>query len=324
MKDFSKIQFRASQSSKLMTGSIGLTDIQEKEMRSLCIEKDSGINVNGNKIKWTDSKQDKLTKLQAEFNNPTLPKTMQTELRKIYRAEKFNRNFNFSTKYTSKGVVQEDESITTYQNYLNKKGIRTYFVKNGHRLYNEYFQGEPDLNPVERIINGEKLMVGFDVKTSWSLESFPFPEDSLIDAYEMQNQVYMNLTGADMWITATILVNCTEQLLNNEKLKRFYELGAPDENHKYYPDYIKSCRDSEKQLIFDYDRFVDVYPYHMLEWTRKEWMGEENDIPLSERVLEKVSYRDEEKMIKLIERAKIGRKYLAELQKQDENKLILI
>ena len=72
--DFSKYRYRASQSSKLMTGSIGLTDIQEKEMRSLCIEKDSGINVNGNKIKWADSKQDKLSILQEELNNPNLEK----------------------------------------------------------------------------------------------------------------------------------------------------------------------------------------------------------------------------------------------------------
>lgn len=324
MKDFSTYKFRASQCHKLMTGTIGITETQKQRIKELENERDTGINVNGNKCKFTANKQDELSDLIKRQEDQSLPLTMRSELRKIYRAEKFNRNFQFSTKYTTKGVVQEEESITVYQIYRNAKGIRTFFKKNETRLYNDFFQGEPDLNPMEIEVDGEVKKIGFDVKSAWDLSTFPFPEDDLIDAYEIQNQVYMNLTGADMWITATILVNTTEQLLHNEKMKRFYELGAPNEDHKHYADYIKSCRDYEKQLIFDFDRFTDVFPYHELQYTREEWMEEGNDIPLQDRVLEKVSYRDEEKINALKERAKIGREYLMQLQKEDEEKLILI
>src|SRR5690606_17972361 len=133
---------------------IGLTEIQEGEMRELEEEKKTGINTNGRKIKWTDAKKERLEKLQKEFNNPTMPKTMQTELRKIYRAEKYNRNFGFTSKYTIKGVTQEEEGITTYQVFRNSNGHRCFLSKNSERLYGKYFQGEHDISPFKLVIEG--------------------------------------------------------------------------------------------------------------------------------------------------------------------------
>lgn len=317
--DFSNYKFRSSQVHLLMTGSIGVTKNQEEEIKLLFDEKSTGINVNGNKIKWTPTKDEKLKDLLAKQKNKELPKTMQSELRKIHRAEMHNRNFNFTNKFTQKGIVQEDEAITLYQNYLNRNGNIVLFTKNETRLKNDYITGLPDINPT--LLNGIKT--GFDVKSSWELETLPFQDDPLISAYDWQNQSYCWLTDSQEWITASCLVNIHEHGLNNEKLKYFYALGSPSSyEDEYYDEYVTRCKEIEVRLIFDYDLFVERYPYHNLEMSRDEWMetvnpatGEKGyDIDMVDRVVEKKTVFDESRIEDLKERIEIAREYLTNLK----------
>ena len=311
--DFSQYRFRASQSHFLMVGTIGLTEGQEVELKDLENEKKTGINTNGNKVKWTHNKEDKLKYLAFKKDSNELPKTMQTELRKIHRAETFKRNFIFTNKYVQKGIMQEEEAVTLYQIYRKEiLGINTKFTKNTERLKNDWFSGEWDLPTLSEI---KKTKEGFDIKNSWSLDSFPFAGDDLDSNYVAQNQVYMDLTGAEKWTTVYCLVNGTEHLVNNEKQKWFYALNMPGSaDDKYYDDYLEKCREVEKMMIFDYERFVKVNPFHNMEISKDEWFGEGFDIPLKDRVVEKTVYRDENFLSELKERATIGRKYLTELK----------
>jgi len=314
MEKFKQYRFRASQSFYLDVGTIGVTENQDQEISDLLYEKEHGINANGNKVKFTDKKAEKLATLQTKKSNKELPKTMKTELRKIHRAEKFNRNFLFTNKFVQKGLSEEEEAITTYINYRKKVlGIRTHFSKNDLRLFNDFFQGEPDINP---FLDNE-LKKGADTKCSWSLDSFPYPEDTLDNRYECQNQVYMDLTGADVWETVYVLVNASEDLIHKEKQKWFYALQMPGEvEHKYYKEYVQKCKEIEKMMIFDYDRFVEINPSHIMEYSRSEWFAEGNDIPLKNRVCIKTSIKDEDKIQKLRDRATIARKYLLSLEEQ--------
>lgn len=307
--DFTNHLFRASSSSKLTVGNIGITKDQEEEIERLKSERDTGVNHNGNKVKWTDNKQQRLTKLLNDKNFPEIPKTMETELQKIFRAEKYNRRFLFTNKYIKKGLDQEEESFSDYQEYLLKvKGVKVYLKNNKTRINGEFFTGETDSHE-----SFHKLMgYGFDIKTSWSLETFPFKKDKLDDAYEAQNLVYMHLTGLKKWLTVYVLVNNTENTIHNEKMKYFYQynMHQSDRNEEKY---LEVCRDLEKDHIVDYDKFVHHYPGHDLVIGRKEWMENNWDIPLEERVVEKEVLYDENKINLLIERAKIGREYLQSL-----------
>ena len=126
----------------------------------------------------------------------------------------------------------------------------------------------------------------------------------------------MDLTGAEKWTTVYCLVNGTEHLVNNEKQKHFYALNMPgNADDKYYDEYVNKCRDVEKMMIFDYERFIKVNPFHNMEISKDEWYGEGFDIPLKDRVLEKTVYRDETFLKELKERVVIGRKYLNSLNK---------
>lgn len=317
--DFSDYKFRSSQSSKLNTGTIGLTDKQKVEMSLLLDEQATGINANGNKIKWTPTKEEKLKSLIDSDKNKELPKTMITELRKIHRSETYKRNFIFTNKYIQKGISQEEESFSVYGEWLKKfKGFEGILINNKDRYENEFFTGESDSHDTFHKIN----KWGFDIKTSWDLDTFPFKEDGLNPDYYCQDQVYMNisqtnkkLSPVDKWKTVYVLVNCTEQHLHSEKQKHYYAAGAPSEETDEYFKWIETCKVIERMMIFDYDRFVEINPYHNLEYTREEWHGNGFDIPLEDRVLEfEVDY-DQEFMDKLIERVKISRNYLNSLNK---------
>ena len=125
MIDFSTYQFRASQCHFLMVGTIGLTDKQKAEMSDLIARKKASergdLDEKGKPVKpLTPNMEDKLKELTLANEDKSLPKTMQNELRKIHRAEMFNRNFLFTNKY-----VQEEEAITLFQDieikYWEKK-----------------------------------------------------------------------------------------------------------------------------------------------------------------------------------------------------------
>lgn len=320
MKDFSKLEFRASQFSKIVGGNIGLTDNMKQEMINLQVRKmdaaTGGEDANGKPIKpLTQKMEERLNELSEINKSKELPKTMRSELRKIFRMEKYNRNFPFTNKYLQKGISEEEEAITLYQNYRNAKGVRTLFTKNTERLKNGWVSGEPDLGQ-----HGVPILEwkeGWDTKCSWSLETFPFPEDDLVAGYETQNMVYMWLTGAEKWTTVSVLVNASEHLVNNEKLKHFYALQMPaDADDKYWDDYQERCRDVEKMLIYDYDRFVSTYPSHDMVIGKDEWFGEGYDIPLEERVLEKTIEFDPKLIDFYKERIELAREYLIKLSEQ--------
>jgi len=312
--DFSNYKFRASQCHLLMTGNIGLSDKESARLKYLVDRKMDAVI--GDVKPLTPNMEDEVKELRVKLKSKRLPKTMQSELRKIWRSERHKRNFSFTNKYVQKGLTQEDEAISMYMLYRNKvKGVMTLFTKNEEKLENDWFTGHPDL----RAMLIEKKRIGFDTKCAWDLDTFPFAIDKLIDTYEWQNQVYMDLDDADEWITAACMVNISEHGLNNEKLKWLYALqnkdGTPDtDDHPNYLEYIKKCRECEIKMIFDYDRFIELYPYHNMEISREEWFGNEYDIPLEEKVVEKTSIRSKDKIDALKERITIARKYLNDLK----------
>jgi len=212
-------------------------------------------------------------------------------------------------------LQEEEEAISTYQKYLKEIGRNVFLLKNKERFYGDYFQGEPDLfDSIDPKLRTE----GFDIKCSWNLDTFPFKEDDLDDQYEWQNQVYMHLTGLKKWTTAHVLVNVSEDGLYKEKLKWYYALKKgntfpDDQDSPYFEEYQKRCHEIERMLIFDYDRFVDINPYHQMTIPREEWFGEGYDIPIVERVVEKVSEYSPEKLEYLTERAILGREYMNRL-----------
>ncbi len=320
--DFKNYTFRASQVSKL-TGRIGLTKTMELRLKEILSRKSKALmgelDDKGKKVApipptWV-TELEKLKKIKAD---DSFPLTMQTELRKIHRAERHNRNFQFTNKYVQKGIGEEDEAITVLQTYLKEvMKVRVLLKKNEERKRNDHFDGECDIAPF--LFLGQDT--GFDTKCAWELDTFPYKDDPLNPAYFGQNNVYMDLWEVKQWVTATVLVNASEHAVMNEKNKWLHasrdENGLPDdEEHPKHKLWIKKLKEIERKMIFDYDRFMFKNPHAQLEYSATEWKHLQLDIPLVNRVVMKYSLLDEKYIEGLKERIVLCRKELCRL---DEN-----
>ena len=278
---------RASQAGLIMTGTFGITENQKQTIAKLEEKLASGKAL-------TDLQSIEYNSLLFKRENPELSKTTISELRKIYRQEKYGRKFMFTNKYLQKGILQEEESITLLSRHL---GIPLF--KNSERRTDDFFTGEPDIVP------NVKVKRGRDIKSSWSLDTFPWKDDSLDSGYEWQNIVYSHLWKCDAWITDFCLVNATERMVYNEKMKYFYALGQPEPDDENYKNI---CREIERNMIFDVERFKRDYPSF-------DFDNEDLDftIPESDRVVSFEVEFSKPRIEELKERIVECRKYLNSL-----------
>ena len=130
-----------------------------------------------------------------------------TYIRELAAQEIFGVDFVVSSKAMEKGVEAEGDSI----DLLNSvRGLS--LVKNTERRSNEFITGECDLFDAS-------VKRGHDIKTSWSIATFPITvadcEDKL---YEWQMRGYMALWDADEWEVNYCLVDTPERLIAFEPM----------------------------------------------------------------------------------------------------------
>lgn len=130
-----------------------------------------------------------------------------TYIRELAAQEIFGVDFEVSSKYIEKGIEAEGDSI----DLLNSvRGLS--LVKNTERRDNEFITGECDLFD-------DDAKRGHDIKTSWSIATFPIIvadcEDKL---YEWQMRGYMALWDADEWEVNYCLVDTPDRLIGFEPM----------------------------------------------------------------------------------------------------------
>lgn len=111
-----------------------------------------------------------------------LSETAKSEMIKIAKEDFYGYSSQMTNKYVEKGIEVEDKSIE-----LLSLVKFTKYIKNKWRVSNDFLTGECD-------INDEASDEIIDIKSSWSLETFPaLPSDINIKDYEMQLRGYMML-----------------------------------------------------------------------------------------------------------------------------------
>ena len=131
-----------------------------------------------------------------------------TYIRELAAQEIFGVDFEVSSKYIEKGIEAEGDSI----DLLNSvRGLS--LTKNTERRDNEFITGECDLFD-------DDAKRGYDIKTSWSIATFPIIvadcEDKL---YEWQMRGYMALWDADEWEVNYCLVDTPDRLIGFEPMQ---------------------------------------------------------------------------------------------------------
>lgn len=213
--DFTDYKFRCSSLGKLMTGVKPNLTTKQEELLDTLLAKQRGGNI-------TEKQTVTLGQLLEKKNQkPTLSQTVKTYLEQLHKEEVFGKREQIRSKYLDKGVQVEEQSITLYSDVTD-----TLFIKNKERRSNDFITGEPD-NTQGKIR---------DIKSSWSLSTFPMHDSSLSnDDYWWQLQGYMELWNMDDSELIYCLVDTPEELIQDELRRTSWKLGfleLPDELEK--------------------------------------------------------------------------------------------
>ena len=146
----------------------------------------------------------------------------------------FEYRSELNNKYITKGLAQEQDSI----DLLNLVRLEDY-RKSSERVENEWLTGSCDILTDTSII---------DIKTSWSLETFPATSYELKDTsdYEWQGRAYMWLYDRPRFELCYVMVSTAPELLGE------YENGA-----LHYVDHIAP----EKRITsitFERDKEIEI------------------------------------------------------------------
>jgi len=227
MDNANEILFRCSSLSHIMTEERGGSNLTENQL---------------NKIKELSEKPKKTDKQQAELDYlilrrdlpPALSDSCITHLADVYVSRKYGRTTEIETRYTMKGLMVEEDSLTLYSRF--KKRI---FTKNEERLNNEWISGCPDVIK-ENVV---------DAKSSWDIFTF-FRQNikKLNKNYYWQMQGYMDLTGADSATLAYCLIDTPDVLVNDMKRKLLWKMGVATELDQ---DYLDACAEIDKLMKYD-------------------------------------------------------------------------
>ena len=137
----------------------------------------------------------------ARSKSELLSETTKSYIRSVAKQDFYGYNVELNNKYINKGIMQENDSIAL----LNTVNFTNY-SKNTERLNNEWLTGEADIVTEDTII---------DVKTSWSLETFPATlEEAVNKDYEWQLRAYLFLYDKQYASLVYCMVTTHPSLLN--------------------------------------------------------------------------------------------------------------
>lgn len=251
---FTKWRPRCSSLGHIMTNLPKPISEEEKvELANLLEECRTGVNANGNKTKWTETKAERVKALKKkEKGDDELSSGIKTHLDDVFRAVFWRRRRNLSNKYLDKGLLVEQDILD-----LASKIDGDFYIKNGQRYSNEYLEGEWD--------NFDKKIR--DAKANYDLKTFD--EAELTSLYEWQLHGYSFLAKDEFKLpdypeSELIygLVNNPLHHIQNEITRQYYAHGNPsDDNEKW----IEVKRQIERNMIFDIELFKRDYPHYQFE-----------------------------------------------------------
>lgn len=193
--------------------------------------------MNADKIKFRASSMGYLMtepREKAAKEKGELSETAKTHLIDVFVSAKYGRNTDIANKYTTKGLMVEEDSLTLYSMYKNQ-----YYTKNQDRIENEWISGCPDIITPGLI----------DIKSSWDIYTFfRVHGKELNKRYFWQLQAYMDLTGLQSSTLAYCLVNTPAPLIWDEKRRLQFRMNAIDDATD---DVLKAFAEIDKNCTYD-------------------------------------------------------------------------
>ena len=156
----------------------------------------------------------------SRSKSEVLSKTCKTYLQELAIEEMYGIRKEFSSRYTDKGNLVEDESISLAQEVLDF-GL---MYKNEEHFNNDFLTGTPD-------VNTDTILL--DVKSSYDATTFPFFVDEIPNKdYYYQLQGYMALTGKRKSYLCYCLINTPELMVEDEVRRAHWKENLIDESEE--------------------------------------------------------------------------------------------
>lgn len=281
------IKFRCSSLGHIMS-KMGLTEKQTESLTQL-----------QEREKLTDKQRETMNDLLAKRDNMDLPEGVKTHLIDVFVSARYERRRDFENKFTAKGNIAEEDSITLYSR-LKKE----FFAKNEETLSNDWISGTPDLFCGKTIREASQTI---DTKTNWDANTFfrdKFKE--VKDAYYWQGMGYMDLTGADQHTVAHCLVNTPYSLVQWELHRESYKYLNADT-----PTWIEL--QIIANLVYDrktFEEYVNLRGCLPIDLNSKAVFEGFVDIPMEERMFELTVDRDDKEIKWIYDRVELCREWM--------------
>ena len=202
MKTF---KIRASACGSIMAGNVGLSEPQQKKLKTFQDKMKAGKDLTALQA----AENDKLVNL---LNNPQLPAGAKTFCQTWLREQIYKRRKEFRSKYTDKGNFCENQSIT----FLNQQLFEDW-EKCEESKENDFSTGTCDIEAPGLIV---------DVKNSWDTETFPLFDFGIKNKdYSAQGQIYMELYNKPRFTLAYTLMDAPFHLIEREAKSQCYHNG---------------------------------------------------------------------------------------------------
>jgi len=168
-----------------------------------------------------------------------LSETAKSLVKDLAKEAVFGVRKKITSKPIEKGVRCEKDSIDLLNMFLFSR-----YNKHVGRVSNNYITGECD------ILTSDTVR---DIKTSWSIDTFPFFADDIPNEYEWQMRGYMWLYNRDNAIVDFCLVDTPEDLIGYEQ-PELHIVNHIDETKRvrsiaYQRDIDKEAMIAEKVLL---------------------------------------------------------------------------
>ena len=193
----------------------------------------------------------------SRVKSEVLSETAKSEMIKIAKEDFYGYSSQMTNKYVEKGIEVEDKSIEL----LSLVKFAQY-RKNKVRVNNDFLTGECDINDE---VNDEII----DIKSSWSLETFPaLPSDINIKDYEMQLRGYMMLYNRSKASVCYCMVSTPEGLTMYEN-KLLHEVDHIDPFARVTMLTIERDLEIEKQIEERCKIAIDFYYDYIRQLSNK-------------------------------------------------------
>ena len=177
-----------------------------------------------------------------------LSKGAKTYLTGLAKEVVYGYREEISSKPMEKGTRCEQDSIDLYNSVLFES-----LTKNAERRSNDCITGEPDLIGKD---------FGVDIKTAWSLCTFPALPDDMPD-YEWQARGYMCLFDLPRWDIAYCMIDTPDDLIGYEQYG-IHKVSEIDPHLRV--TVVSYLRDPEKESrMLDKARAAQLYIAETIE-----------------------------------------------------------